>query len=90
MKRLFAILLTLALLVLVLAACKIEENQGGGESESQSESQSESASESVSDSESAKPVDYATKNPTITEADGTPVELPRVPFLADGSLPSAE
>lgn len=82
MKRLLAILLILILVTAAFVACKKDDAEAG-------DTGTDSGSEPVSDSESVT-VEYVSKNVTVTEAEETPVELPKVPILPSGELPAAE
>ncbi len=91
MKRIFAILLVLALTAFLLSACKKDEDreepvdppvsENGGESEGEEESEGESESGEI---------EYATKNVIPVSPEKGSADLPEVPLLPNGELPGAE
>ena len=91
MKRLLAILLVLLVVVMTFAACSVDNMTSGDTDNTNGNSSSESLSESESETElDTRVVEYVSKNVTIVDGQETPVELPQVPLLPNGELPSAE
>ena len=88
MKRVIAILLVLLLTAFAFSACGRDDPDENGDAGSQTPPVTDS--QSGEDAETEAEINYASKNVRPSSTGIASADLPEVPLLPDGDLPSAE